>query len=54
MWNNTSGVLYFQVGIGDGNGKNFIGDHDLWRLPEIDDFIDFQGILIIVLLFTTL
>mmetsp|Transcript_23676 Transcript_23676/g.33143 ORF Transcript_23676/g.33143 Transcript_23676/m.33143 type:complete len:620 (-) Transcript_23676:271-2130(-) len=42
MWNNTSGVLYFQVGIGDGNGNNFIGDHDLWRLPETDDFIDLQ------------
>jgi endoglucanase len=30
------GILYFQVGIGDGNSK-ILGDHDLWRLPEADD-----------------
>jgi len=29
-------VLYYQVGIGDGN-KDIDGDHDPWRLPEKDD-----------------
>ncbi len=36
MWDDTKGVLYFQVGIGDGNNK-ILGDHDTWRLPEADD-----------------
>jgi hypothetical protein len=37
MWDQTHGVLYFQVGIGDGNGSTVLGDHDLWRLPQSDD-----------------
>ena len=37
MWDAHSGVLYFQVGIGDGNGSSILGDHDLWRLPQADD-----------------
>jgi endoglucanase len=37
MWDPTRRVLYYQVGIGDGNGKSILGDHDLWRLPERDD-----------------
>jgi hypothetical protein len=36
MWDNTSQTLYYQVGIGNGNG-HFLGDHDKWRLPETDD-----------------
>ena len=32
-------MWYYQVGIGDGN-DNIIGDHDLWRLPQVDDTID--------------
>eukprot|EP01112_Ceratiomyxa_fruticulosa_P000308 TRINITY_DN1028_c0_g1_i7.p1 TRINITY_DN1028_c0_g1~~TRINITY_DN1028_c0_g1_i7.p1 ORF type:complete len:643 (-),score=118.01 TRINITY_DN1028_c0_g1_i7:48-1976(-) len=36
MWDNKNGILYFQVGIGDGNNK-ITGDHDLWRLPQHDD-----------------
>jgi endoglucanase len=28
-----------QVGIGDGNNQ-ILADHDLWRLPEIDDALD--------------
>jgi endoglucanase len=37
MWNQTTRVLYFQVGIGDGNGGSILGDHDIWRLPQADD-----------------
>ncbi|MGH2879776.1 MAG: glycoside hydrolase family 9 protein [Solirubrobacteraceae bacterium] len=37
MWDQNSRVLYYQVGIGDGNGGSILGDHDLWRLPQADD-----------------
>lgn len=38
MWDGKSGVLYAQVGVGGGSSKeNFLGDHDVWRLPEADD-----------------
>jgi endoglucanase len=37
MYDPTSHVLYYQVGIGDGNGRTILGDHDLWRLPQADD-----------------
>jgi endoglucanase len=36
MWDDASGTLYYQVGIGDGNAKT-VSDHDLWRLPQADD-----------------
>ncbi|MET7695883.1 glycoside hydrolase family 9 protein [Streptomyces sp. NPDC005483] len=36
MWDGTDGVLYAQVGLGDG-GAHLRGDHDVWRLPEEDD-----------------
>ncbi|MGH3734560.1 MAG: glycoside hydrolase family 9 protein [Micromonosporaceae bacterium] len=36
MWDDTNGVLYYQVGIGSGNAKTY-GDHDVWRLPQDDD-----------------
>jgi hypothetical protein len=36
MWNESTEMLYYQVGIGDGNSK-ITGDHDLWRLPQADD-----------------
>src|SRR3954466_8806306 len=36
MWDDTSKTLYYQVGIGTGNGKS-LGDHDIWRLPQDDD-----------------
>lgn len=36
MWNDTSQTLYYQVGIGNGNAKT-ISDHDIWRLPQVDD-----------------
>jgi len=37
MWDAQQRVLYFQVGIGDGNNGSILGDHDLWRLPQADD-----------------
>jgi endoglucanase len=40
MWNDNSQTFYYQVGIGNGNGKT-ISDHDLWRLPQMDD--TYQG-----------
>jgi endoglucanase len=36
MWDDPSRTLYYQVGIGGGNGKT-ISDHDIWRLPGADD-----------------
>jgi endoglucanase len=36
MWDNANQVLYYQVGIAEGN-SHIIGDHDLWRLPQDDD-----------------
>ena len=36
MWDDPSRTLYYQVGIGSGNGKT-LGDHDIWRLPQDDD-----------------
>ncbi|KAA2259555.1 hypothetical protein F0L68_21785 [Solihabitans fulvus] len=41
MWNQQTGVLYAQVGVGGGSSKaNFVGDHDVWRLPEADDALN--------------
>jgi endoglucanase len=38
MWNPATKTLYLQVGIGSGNAAGtFFGDHDLWRLPQVDD-----------------
>jgi endoglucanase len=38
MWDERSRTLYLQVGIGSGNEQGtFVGDHDLWRLPQDDD-----------------
>ena len=38
MWDDSTQTLYYQVGIGDGNGCGSIcGDHDIWRLPQADD-----------------
>jgi endoglucanase len=37
MWDASSATLYYQVGIGDGNGDTILGDHDFWRLPQADD-----------------
>ena len=38
MWDQHTKTLYLQVGIGSGNeAGTFLGDHDLWRLPQADD-----------------
>lgn len=38
VWDGSRGVLYAQVGLGTGSEEfNFLGDHDVWRLPEADD-----------------
>ncbi|WP_236951968.1 glycoside hydrolase family 9 protein [Kibdelosporangium phytohabitans] len=37
-WDANSRTLYAQVGIGTGSEEfGFLGDHDVWRLPEADD-----------------
>lgn len=39
MWDQETGVLRYQVGIGDGNAR-IEGDHDVgWRLPQKDEII---------------
>ena len=40
MWDDNSKTLYYQVGIASG-GHNYVGDHDIWRLPQVDD--TYQG-----------
>ncbi len=40
-WDERTGTLYAQVGIGTGSEEfGFVGDHDVWRLPEADDELD--------------
>jgi hypothetical protein len=37
-WHPDTSVLDLQVGIGSGDRQGtYLGDHDLWRLPEADD-----------------
>ncbi|RSM75117.1 hypothetical protein DMH04_38870 [Kibdelosporangium aridum] len=37
-WDARTKTLYAQVGIGTGSEEfGFVGDHDVWRLPEADD-----------------
>jgi len=36
MWDPATRTLYLQVGIGEGDGSTYLGDHDLWRLPQAD------------------
>jgi len=40
MWDERTKTLYIQVGVGAGNvEETFVGDHDVWRLPEVDDHL---------------
>lgn len=41
MWDSSSQTLYYQVGIGTdfASSPNLLSDHDLWRLPQVDDTI---------------
>ena len=42
-WDQRRKVLYVQVGIGTGSEEfGFVGDHDVWRLPEADDALVVQ------------
>ncbi|NAS24384.1 hypothetical protein GT755_22180 [Herbidospora sp. NEAU-GS84] len=44
MWDENSKTLYIQVGVGAGNEEGtFIGDHDIWRLPQADDVDTAEG-----------
>jgi endoglucanase len=36
MWSDRNQTLYYQVAIASG-GHAYIGDHDIWRLPQVDD-----------------
>ena len=36
MWDDNNKIVYYQVGIGNGNAKT-TSDHDIWRLPQADD-----------------
>jgi endoglucanase len=40
MWDQSRRVLYLQVGIGNGTAnERILGDHDIWRLPQVDDHL---------------
>jgi len=36
MWADSSKTLYYQVAVASG-GHAYVGDHDIWRLPQVDD-----------------
>ncbi|PYX33041.1 MAG: hypothetical protein DMG77_02070 [Acidobacteria bacterium] len=40
MWVDNNQTLYYQVAVASG-GRNYAGDHDIWRLPQADD--NYQG-----------
>ena len=41
VWDAKTRTLIAQVGIGTGSAEHgFLGDHDVWRLPEDDDQLD--------------
>jgi len=43
VWDERRKVLYVQVGLGTGSEEfGFVGDHDVWRLPEADDALEVQ------------
>ncbi len=37
MYNDRTRTLLYQVGVGDGHGSTILGDHDIWRRPQVDD-----------------
>lgn len=39
MWNDKTQTLYYQVGIGTDflDDPSVLSDHDVWRLPQVDD-----------------
>jgi len=36
MWSDSNQTLYYQVAVASG-GHAYVGDHDIWRLPQVDD-----------------
>ncbi|RKS68460.1 glycosyl hydrolase family 18 (putative chitinase) [Motilibacter peucedani] len=45
MWDEGTRTLHLQVGLGGGSADgSFLGDHDLWRLPEADDATTARGL----------
>ncbi len=36
MWDDNTKTFYYQVAVASG-GHNYVGDHDIWRLPQADD-----------------
>src|SRR5215469_13432106 len=40
MWSDSTQTLYYQVAVASG-GSKYLGDHDIWRLPQADD--NWQG-----------
>ena len=36
MWSDSSKTFYYQVAVASG-GHAYVGDHDIWRLPQVDD-----------------
>ena len=36
MWDDSSKTFYYQVAVASG-GHSYVGDHDIWRLPQVDD-----------------
>jgi len=36
MWDDNSKTFYYQVAVASG-GHAYVGDHDIWRLPQVDD-----------------
>jgi endoglucanase len=36
MWSDSDQTFYYQVAVASG-GHNYVGDHDIWRLPQVDD-----------------
>jgi len=41
MWDDDTETLYYQVGIGTDfkDNPSLLSDHDLWRLPQVDDTV---------------
>ena len=41
MWDDRTSTLHYQVALGsDFVGARTLSDHDLWRLPQVDDTLD--------------
>ncbi len=43
QWDGSRKVLYYQVSMGN-TGLGYLSDHDVWRLPEVDDAPEGPGV----------